>query len=113
MLTLLSLSRRRFRAFGSGPGISARRGTRVRYRLSETATVRVRLQRRKRSGRWVTVRGSGVDRGVRGVNSFRFSGRWKRKRLAPGSYRLRMRAKDGSGNLSRVRTTRLLRIVRR
>ena len=113
LLTLVSLSRRRFRAFPSGPGISARRGTRVRYRLSERATVRIRLQRRHRLGRWVTLRGTGVDRGVSGVNSFRFSGRWRRRRLVPGTYRLRLQAKDLPGNLSRLRTTRSLRIVRR
>ena len=113
VLSLLSLSRRRFRAFGSGPGISVRRGTRLRYRLSERAQVRVRLQRRNRAGRWITLRGSAVDGGVKGVNSFRFSGRWKRKRLVPATYRLRLQAKDGSGNLSSMRTTRALRIVRR
>ena len=113
VLSLLSLSRRRFRAFGSGPGISVLRGTRLRYRLSERAKVRVRLQRRNRAGRWITVRGSAVDGGVKGVNSFRFSGRWKRKRLVPATYRLRLQAKDGSGNLSSMRTTRALQIVRR
>ena len=113
VLTLLSLSRRRFRAFSSGPGISARRGTRVRYRLSEAATVRIGLQRRNRQGRWVTLRGSGVDRGVKGVNSFRFSGRWRRGRLTPGTYRLRLVPTDSSKNAGVRRTTRSLRIVRR
>ena len=113
VLTLLSLSRRRFRAFSSGPGISTRRGTRLRYRLGERATLRIRLQRRNPRGRWVTLRGSAIDRGVTGVNSFRFSGRWKGRRLAPGFYRLRIQAKDGSGNASSMRTTRSLRIVRR
>jgi hypothetical protein len=113
LLSLLSLSRRRFRAFRSGPGISAQRGTRLRYRLSETAIVRIRLQRRNRQGRWVTLRGSAVDRGAKGVNSFRFSGRWRRKRLALGVYRLRLQPQDRAHNAGSVRTTRSLRILRR
>ena len=112
LLSRIRLSRRRFRAFRSGAGISARRGTRVFYRLSERATVRIRLLRR-RGRRWVTVRGSGIDRGVKGANSFRFSGRWRRKRLPVGVYRLRLQPKDGARNVGRVRTTRSLRIVRR
>ena len=48
------------------------------------------------------MRGSAVDRGVKGGNSFRL-----------GVYRLRLQPKDGARNVGRVRTTRAFRIVRR
>ena len=113
LISRLRLSRRRFRALRSGPAISVRRGARVRYRLSEKATVRVRFQRRNRNGRFVTIRRSRTHRGRAGANSFRLSGRLAGKALAPGTYRLRLVATDGARNAGVARVTRTFRVVRR
>lgn len=108
-----------------------RRGTRVRYHVSEPATVTLLIERRKRGRR---VRGrcraprpeyrgrprcrrhravaTLLREADRGRNRTRFTGRIGRKKLRPGRYRLTLRAVDRAGNSSR-RVRRSFRIVRR
>jgi hypothetical protein len=111
----LALSRTRFRAANSGPGIATAVGTRISYTLSEAAAIRVQVQRavpRGRVVRYRTLRGRLVDQGKAGTNSFRFTGRLRGRKLRPGRYRLRCLATDRAGNTSRLKYTRF-RIVRR
>ena len=109
------------RRFGPGPEptlLVARRvprGSVFRFRLSEPATVKIRLDRRRRAGRRTVYRRVGVltRRGRRaGANSVRFSGRVRRRALKVGAYRATLRATDPAGNRSRPRTT-TFRIVPR
>ena len=89
-ITGLSLVRRALRA---------RTPTRLRYSLSEPATVRFvvhRLGRGKRPARRV---GSFSRKGAAGPNVVRFKGRIGRKALRPGRYRLTATAKDAAGNV--------------
>jgi virginiamycin B lyase len=110
----LSLSTKRFR-LGS-------KGTSIRYRLSETATVRLsfesvrsgrkvggrcvkpskRNRARKRCRRYVALtRTLSYRNQAAGEHRIRFTGRLgKGKTLAPGAYRLTLRARDAAGNLS-------------
>lgn len=133
-LSALTLSNRRFRTARSGRAITAApAGVRVRYGISEAATLTVRYERRttgRRVGgrcrrttptnrsrgkcfRWVQIRGS-ARRGARaGSNTFRLSGRWRGRALRPAVYRLRLSARDGAGNVSPPRRSRSFRIVRR
>ena len=135
VLSSLRLSSRRFRAARAGRAISAAPlGTRVSYRLSEAATVRVRYERRvtgrrvgsrcravsrrnrsrERCLRFGLVRGLARRRGgTAGANSFRLTGRMNGRALRPGVYRLRLSARDGSGNASSTRRSGSFRIVRR
>jgi hypothetical protein len=79
------------------------RGTRVRFRLSEPASVRFTIRRRS-GGRPI---GSFVRSGGAGPNSVRFSGRLRVRgrtlSLAPGRYRLTLVATDAAGNRSAAR----------
>ena len=79
------------------------RGTRVRFSLSEAATVRFVIRRRS-GGRRI---GSFVRAAGAGRNSVRFAGRLRVRgrtlSLAPGRYRLTLVAKDASGNRSPAR----------
>ena len=95
-LTRVSLSRKR-----------VRRGKRVRirYRLSERATVSFRVERR-RGRRWIHVR-TLTRRARRGRRSAVY-----RALARPGRLRVRVRARDGSRNRSRT-VTRRFRLVRR
>jgi hypothetical protein len=112
----------RFRAARRGPAIAAAPvGTRIRYRLSEPARVRftvlkarltvrrcrihVQASRHRRCIRYRS-RGRFTHVGATGVNSFRFRGRVKGRRLPPGRYRLVSRAIDASGNRSLPRRVR-------
>ena len=134
LLTGVGLSSRRFRAARAGRAISsAPRGMRVRYRLSEAATVSVRYERRvsgRRVGgrcravtrrnrgrqkclRWVLVPGAGRRGGRAGANSFRLSGRMNGLTLRRGVYRLRLSARDAARNTSNPRRSPRFRIVRR
>ncbi|MEX2253691.1 MAG: hypothetical protein WD649_06010 [Thermoleophilaceae bacterium] len=135
------LSRKRFKAARRGRAVARRGarlgrkvGTRVRYRLSEDATVRFRIERaRKAKGRIVggrcvkrtranagrrkctryrTLKGKIVRRNKAGVKRFRLSGRLLGKRLRRGRYRLVARATDKLGNKSKRARVRF-RIVRR
>jgi hypothetical protein len=91
----------------TGPGVRAISvgKRRVRYRLSEDATVTFRVQRarRTRSGRtrYVTLRGRFSDNGVAGANARSVPRRFRRSRLADGTYRLVVRATDALGNATR------------
>ncbi len=96
-----------FRVNPRGRATSARRkGTRIRFRLSEKATATIKVQKRVH-GRYRTVR-TFKAKGKKGRNSVKFSGRIKRghrrKKLAVGRYRFRVQAADTAGNRSSVRT---------
>lgn len=102
---------------------AARGASRVRYRLSEAATVTFTVERgtrgrrvggrcvkptrrnrgRRRCVRYVRVRGSFGDRGEAGRNSLRFSGRLRGRKLRPGRYRLVARARDEAGDRSKAK----------
>ena len=104
VLSRLRMTRRRFAVGGRGPLVAGRvrRGSAFRFRLSERARVTIRIDRKAgRRYRKVKVL---TRRGLRGgANTLRFSGRIKRKALAPGSYRATLRAADRAGNRSRAR----------
>lgn len=100
-LTAFTLSRKRFRA---------RTGTRMRFRLSERATVRFTVERLRR-GRYRRLKGGLSRRGRAGRNSFKFSGRWRGRRLRVGRYRLVATATDGARNRSKPKRVKF-RVVR-
>jgi DNA-binding beta-propeller fold protein YncE len=75
----------------------------VRFRLSESARVRVVLERVKRGRRSTTVGRAVVRFGRAGSNAVRLP----RRRLAAGRYRVRAIATDASGNRSTPKTARL------
>ena len=109
VLSRLRMAPRRF-AVGRGrtPLVAKRvpRGSKLRFRLSEPARVTIRLERKARRGRRVVYRKVAVltrRRQRTGSNTVRFSGRIKRRALAPGSYRASVRAIDPAGNKSRTR----------
>jgi hypothetical protein len=128
-----TLSRTAFAAFSSGPSVRAARarGTVVTYRLSEPATVTLRVQRlragRRVSGRCVaktrsnrteprcqryrTLRGRIRRTGETGLSKFRFSGRLAGRTLNPGRYRLVAKAEDAGANKSKPERRRF-RIIR-
>jgi hypothetical protein len=106
----VTISPTAFRAASRGPSVTNRRtyGAKVAFTLNQAASVRftvtrsttgrttaggrcVALTRRNRGAhrcaRTVTL-GAFTRPGVNGANRFRFSGRVRGKRLAPGSYRL-------------------------
>ncbi len=107
-LRRLRLHPRSFRAAPRGGSIAARTGTAVSYRDSQAATTRFTVDRalpgrrrghrcgrpsaRNRHGkacvRYVRVRGSFSHHDKAGANRFHFTGRVRRRKLAPGNYRL-------------------------
>jgi hypothetical protein len=106
------------------------RGARFRYRLSEAASVRVRIERRlagrrvgkrclaprkrlRKRRRCTRHRLAGTVRftGKPGRNSSFFSGRIGKRALRRGRYRALLVATDPAGNRSRTRTVRF-RVVR-
>jgi hypothetical protein len=123
----LTFEPKAFRAVARGAKSS---GTRISFRLSEAATVRLTFERRARGRkvgrgcvaprasirgargcvRWLKVRGEIERAGIAGPNSFRFAGRLAGRKLAPGSYRAASVATDAAGNRSTVarRTFRVL-----
>jgi Ca2+-binding RTX toxin-like protein len=121
-----------FRSAGRGASIAAPVGGRVTYRLSEAARVTFtvrrlvagrrrgrlcvraspRLRRARRCTRQLRVRGSFTHSGKVGVNSFRFTGRLRGRRLRPGRYLLVAVPTDSDGRRGAQRTARF-RIVRR
>jgi plastocyanin len=74
-----------------------RRAVRVRFRLSEAATVTIRVMRRGR-----TVKAARVHAAA-GTHSVTLRSR----RLRPGRYTIRIQARDAFGNRSRLATDRL------
>ena len=114
VISRLRLSSRRFRAARSGAAIAAaRRASRVRFGLSESAAVTVRFERRGKGRRWRLVRGAAKRSGRAGANSFRVTGRLRGRSLRPGTYRLRLSARDAARNTSKTRRSAAFRIVRR
>ncbi len=139
-LTRLRLRPAAFRAAGSGgsvgPGPKSLRarapiGTTVAYRLDGAARVTFTIRRplagrrvgtrcvrpaaappgARRCTRAQTLRGSFAHAGAAGANSFRFTGRLRRRALPPGPYTLVARLpKPATG--AAARTTRAFRIVR-
>jgi len=81
---------------------TARRGSRVTYRLSEQARLTLVLQRASRSGgRTVFKRYARATRaGTAGMNRMRLRRRLGSRRLAPGRYRLTLVARDAAANRS-------------
>lgn len=132
-LTALKLTPARFRAAQRGASLAATAvGTTVRFTLSEAASVRFTVERttvgrrvgrscrrvtaqnrrRARCTRYVAVKGSATRKAIKGATSVKFRGRLGGRRLAPGRYRLILRATDAAGNRSAVRRAGF-RIVRR
>lgn len=110
-LTRLSLSRRRFRRGRALPSAAAapRRGTTIRFNLSEPATVTYTFRRAvRRRGKLRYVKAGRLTRSARaGRNRLRFQGRLTRRRaLRPGTYRLAVVARDAAGQRSPARTAR-------
>ena len=133
VLSKVSLSRKRFRAGPKGTPVTvaAKRGTTLRFTLSEAATVRIGVQRAgkgrrkggkcvkptkalrraKRCTRFAAVR-TLTRKGAAGANRVAFSGRIGKRKLKRGKYRMALRATDAAGNRSAVRRVGF-RIVRR
>jgi hypothetical protein len=98
-ITNLRMTRRHFK-----------RRTVFRWGLSEAATVRFVIRRKKAGGRYRAV-GAFTKAGVPGHNGRRFRGRLGRRRLRPGVFRARVAARDPAGNRSRTAQV-TFRIVR-
>jgi hypothetical protein len=124
------LSAKRFRAARRGKAfISVSIGTRIKWALTEFARVTFSVQKRRplsricrrrlaRSSRhrtgcrkYVAVKGGFATASAAGVDSVRFRGRLRGKRLKPGRYRFVIRARDGAGNVSKPKRP-TFRIVR-
>ena len=118
LLTGLLLSPTSFSAANSGPSVvAAAVGTRVIYRLSESAATKFTLERAangRRKGarclitgkgkpctRYVKLPGSVTHRGTAGLNSLKFMGRLLSRALPRASYRLVAVATDAAGNRSK------------
>jgi uncharacterized delta-60 repeat protein len=136
-LSGLSLRPARFRVAKAGAPRSAGRrkraprGTRIRFRLSEAAALRLTITRpvpgrraggrcrkptkrdrgRKRCTRQVSVATLTRSGRPAGAQALSWSGRIGRKALRPRRYGLSVRATDAAGNRSRARTA-AFRIVR-
>lgn len=115
----------------TGPGISgvAVEARAIRYRLSEAATLTVRVQRarkgrrvrgqcrretsrnrnRPRCIRYVSLRGRFTDAGEAGSNTRTLPARFRGRRLGPGRYRLLITARDEVGNETRATKTFVIR----
>ena len=134
-ITSLRLSPRRFAAAAKGAAVgkvTPRKGTKVRYAVSENAQARftvskARVGRRVRGGcrkltahnrrarrctRYVRLRGRIVLDAVQGKNHFGFTGRWAGKTLRPGLYKLIATATDARGIVGKAKAARF-RIVSR
>ena len=96
------------------PGaFAAGRRARITVTVSEAATLRFTVQRRRggRKARYVT-RGRFAKKGKAGRNRIAFRGRLKGRKLPAGRYRLRVVATDAAGNRSKARSV-TFRILRR
>ncbi|MDW5594492.1 Ig-like domain-containing protein [Conexibacter stalactiti] len=100
VLSRVSLSPARFKVGTAKTALTAsaakalKRGTSVRYTLSESATVTLAIAR---SGQRKTV-GTITPRSKKGANRIAFSGRLGSKALKPGRYVLTLSAVDAAGN---------------
>lgn len=108
-IVFLNLTRRSFAPLRKGRSVG-RRGTVIRYTLSEKATVRVQVERQK-GRRYIKLRGVLTRRSTRLVNRLAFSGRIGSRLLAPGRYRFEVSATDAAGNRARPRRV-ALRVLR-
>ncbi len=93
-----------------------KKGTSIRYTLSETARVTVQIERRKRrkgkrKAKFTPV-GAFAESGAAGANRNPFSGRIGKKRLRPGRYRATLVATDAAGNAS-TPARAAFRVIRR
>jgi hypothetical protein len=95
------------RAFPARTRRGRRGGSRLRYTLSERATVAIAIERRGR------VVGSLHARKRSGRRSTLISGRVRRRALPRGRYRLRVRARDAVGAWSATHTVRFRIVTRR
>ena len=129
----VSVSPRRWRRGSGLPSFSARKGTRIRWTLSDPAPTTLAFQRarpgrrvggrclaptrarrsRPRCTRFVRVRPSLTRDAAAGQNTLRFEGRLtRRKRLPLGTFRVQLTATDAAGNRATARTP-TFRIVAR
>jgi hypothetical protein len=90
--------------------MSKGRGTTLRFALSERGTVRVVVERRQ--GRRWSIAGTISRPNVKsGRGALLIAGRFGRRSLAPGRYRVAITATDAAGNRSET-VRRAVRIVR-
>ena len=113
-VTPVRISRVRFKpaAFapkGAGPAHAARvrKGSSLRFRLSERARVRIGFERR-RKGHYVRLRSAKPlkRKGRKGGNRVKFAGRLGGSGLAPGRYRATLVATDTGGLKSKTKYAR-------
>src|SRR5215211_1237174 len=83
----------------------AKKGFKVSYTLTEPATVAFGVEKKVRH-RWKRLKGGFSKAGKAGANAFRFSGKLRGRRLAPGTYRLVVTASDASKNAAKPTRTR-------
>jgi len=107
---------RRFRVGRASTPSAARtrRGTTLRFGLSEAARVALRIQRKRavRSSKRFRTIGTLYRGGRTGANRIRFTGRIGKRALRAGAYRVLVTATDAAGNRSAARIVRF-RVVRR
>jgi hypothetical protein len=77
-------------------GLVVRRGTTLRFRLSEAATVRVKVERTHKGARFTRVTPTLTRSATAGANTLRL----RRRRLTAGTYRATVTATDAAGNRS-------------
>jgi hypothetical protein len=83
-----------------------RRSKVLEYRLTEAAQVTVHIEKRTRvhhRWRYLELSGKLTDQGVAGSNEITIKRRFAARKLAPGTYRLKLVAKDAAGNESVVK----------
>jgi hypothetical protein len=132
VLSRFTLSPRRFRAAARGASLATAAGSKLKFTLSEPASVRFAVQRAKAGRRvrgtcrrttaanrrkrhctrYVRVGSTFTTNAAAGQNQRRFSGRVRGRKLKPGRYRLVLTATDAAGNRSAPARV-LFRIVRR
>lgn len=128
-ITSLRLSPRRFAAAAKGATVgkvTPRKGTKVRYTVSENAQARFTVskarvgrrvrgecrkltahnRRARRCTRYVRLRGRIVLDAVQGKNRFGFTGRWGGKTLRPGRYKLIATTTDARGIVGKPKVAR-------
>jgi hypothetical protein len=131
----LGFAKRTFRAASKGGSTSRKKapvGSRVRYRLDKASTARFTIERRapgrkkghscvkptkknrkaKHCTRYVKLKGSFSRTSTAGLNSFRFTGRLRGKKLRPARYRLVMVATDAAKNKSKPKRAKFRIVLR-
>lgn len=92
-------------------GRVSKRGGRVRVRVSERASVRLKFAKRRANGTYRLLKGKKVQIVPEGTSRIRFNGKLRGRWLASGSYRVIAAATDASGNRSKVKQ-KSFRVVR-